>query len=220
MKLVSDELGRVVQLFVPDEIAPFGGIYLPELFELISKRFGFVKQSDIADALKIGAKFEIGQLKVGEKKINIKELAIHQDGIVVDTRNTDDSSIVVDEMFRWGKQTLGLRDLETKRPRRYLSFVVVDFDKPIDNALKGFEAIRRNLSNAYKSTYETDVSYDLYRVSLAVDSQSLPPQTATEFTIERRINVPHSKNRFFCTAPLPTKSHLVLLEEIEREFVG
>jgi len=218
MKLVSLEIGRVVQLFVADEVGPLAGLYVPELFQFVLARYGFVKHSDITEVLKTGAKFEQGQLKVGEKKINIKELSIHNDGIIVDTFNTDDSSIVVDDLFNSGKKIFGFRDPETKLPRRFVSHVVVDFNKPIDNALKGFEAIRRSLSSAYKNAYGTDVNYDLFRVSLAVDPQNVPPQTATEFIIERRINVPFSKNRFYCVAPLPTQTHLSLLETIEREF--
>lgn len=220
MKLVSIEIGRAIQLFAADEVGPIAGLYLPELFQFVSGRYGFIKHSDVTEASKTGAKFEQGQLKAGEKNINIKELSIHNDGIIVDTFNTDDSSTVVDDLFNSGKQTFRFRDPETKLPRRYVSHVVVDFNRPIDNALKGFEAIRRNLSSAYKNAYGADVIYDMSRIALAVDPQNVPQQTATEFIIERRVNVPHSKNRFYCVAPLPTQTHLALLETIEREFGG
>ena len=220
MKLVSIEVGRAVQLFVADEVGPLVGLYVPELFQFVLERYGFIKHSDITEVLKTGAKFEQGLLKVGEKKINIKELNIHNDGIIVDTFNTDDSSIVIDDLFNSGKKNFGFRDTETKIPRRYVSHVVVDFNKPIDKALKGFEAIRHNLNSAYKNAYGTDVIYDLFRFSLAVDPQNVPPQTGTEFIIERRINVPFSKNRFYCVAHLPTQTHLALLEVMEREFGG
>ena len=220
MKLVSDELGRVVQLFIADEIGPFGGIYIPDLYQLISERYGFVKQSDMAKVLEAGAKFEQGRLKVGEKNINIMDLTIFNDGIVINGRNTVDASAVMDDLLVWGKQAFGLREPETKITRRYISHVVVDFNKPIDNALRGFGAIRRTLSDSYKQVYGADVNYDLFRVSLTVDPQTIPPQTFTEFAIERRVGVPYSKNRFFSVAPLTTQAHLALLEVVEREFGG
>lgn len=220
MKFVSGELGRVVQLFVADEIGPFGGIYIPDLYQLISERYGFVKQSDMAKVLEAGAKFEQGRLKIGDKNINILELTIYNDGIIVNGRHTDDASIVMDDILVWGKKAFGLRDPETKIARKYVSHVVVDFNKPIDNALRGFDIIRRNLNDFYKQTYGTGVVYDLFRISLAIDPQAVPLHTFTEFGIERRVGVPYSKNRFFSVAPLTTKAHLSLLEVVEREFGG
>jgi len=43
MKLISTELGKVVQLFVLDEIRPLSGLNMPEFIRLIQERYGFAK---------------------------------------------------------------------------------------------------------------------------------------------------------------------------------
>lgn len=220
MKFVSDELGRTIQLYSVDEIGPIGGFHIEDLVAAVSERYGFVRRPDMKEAIQTGPKFGFGKLEAKGRQINIKELGFYTDGIIVDTPNTDDSSLVVDDVFEWLKNTFRFRDPETKIVRRYISHVVVDFDQPIDSALKGFETIRRVLSDAYKVAYGTAVTYDLFRIALTVDPQTLPQSAVTEFVIERRVNVPYSKNRFFSIAPLSTHAHLAFLEAIEREFCG
>jgi hypothetical protein len=49
MQLISTELGKVVQLFVPDEIRPLSGLNIPDFIRLIQERYGFAKVPELKE---------------------------------------------------------------------------------------------------------------------------------------------------------------------------
>jgi hypothetical protein len=97
MEILSIELGRSIQLVVPDEVRSTLGISLPEVARLLTERYGFAIPPDMADAQKSGLKFKEGRVISGNRMINIKELGIFNDGIIADTYNTSDSDFVIDD---------------------------------------------------------------------------------------------------------------------------
>ena len=215
MKVISIETGRVLQLFVPDEIKPSGGIYLPELIKLVTERYGFTKPATIEMTDKGGAKFEYGQLISGSRKVNLREVGIYNDGVIIVADNTTDADFATDDALMWARHAFNLREPDTKIPRRYTSQVVVEFEKPIDSALKAFDGVRRQLAETLKRSQGIDAKMDILKIGFNADPMSVPPLLNTEFLIERRLQQPYSKNRFFCTAQLRTEEHIKLLENFE-----
>jgi hypothetical protein len=216
MKIIATDTGRVVQLFVMEEIRPPSGIYMPALYQAISDRYGFVaRPQDFHVAMTTGAKFNHGRLITPNKTITISEIGIYNDGLIVDSMNTGNAEFILEDFILWTKNLLGLRDRITQIPRTYSSLVTVEFDRPIEDALRGVEVFTGSLNAALKHAYGWDLETNILRFGINADPQSVPPLRNTHFFIERRIGRPYSENRYQSGAPLRTEEHLELLETIE-----
>src|SRR5262249_10607800 len=197
MKLISTELGRVAQQFASDEVRPLGGLNLPEFIRLIHDRYGFVKAPDIKEVGQAGAKFQQGRLTIGNKTINITELAVFSDGVVVTSFHTDDAEFVLKDLLEWSKGMFGFRDPETEKPRIFESHVVIEFDRPIDAALRVFDPVRQEIAKLVEGTYGVKTPIGYHRIDL---SSPMKPQLEIgrpALAIERRIGFPFEANRFF-----------------------
>src|SRR5262249_33864561 len=126
MKLIPTELGKVVQLFVPDEIRPLSGLNMPDFIRLIEERYGFAKVPELKQVAECGAKFQTGRLKSGNKTINILELAVFNDGVVVNSFHTDEAEFVLEDFISWAKKTFNCRDAETEKLRTFESRLVIE----------------------------------------------------------------------------------------------
>jgi hypothetical protein len=219
MKIIATDTGRVVQLVVMEEIRPPSGIYMPALYQAVSDRYGFVaRPQDLNAAITSGAKFNHGRLITPNKTIMISEIGIYNDGVIIDSLNTNDAEIILEDFISWTKNLLGLRDEITKIPRTYSSLVTVEFDRPIETALRGTEILTGSLNTALKNAYGWDLETNILRFGINADPRSVPPLRNTHFFLERRIGRPYSENRYQSGAPLRTEEHLELLQTIETDL--
>lgn len=222
MKILSTEMGRVVQFFAPEEVRPTKGLYLPELVRLVGDRYGLAVLPVVADILKPGgtAIFRQGRLVSGDRTINITELVVHNDAIVVTTElNTSDADFVLQDVWAWAKQALGLREPTTKRLKFYESHLAVEFSAPIDDALVMFENVRKELHGALREIYNQDLPVNFNRITFSVDPivqvEAQLQLVRTELWIERKTGAPYSQHRYFSACGLPTNIHAHLLEQFE-----
>jgi hypothetical protein len=218
MRLISTEYGQSLQLIVMDEVRPLrGGTYLPDLISSIIQRYRFVSYpTDLAAAAQQGAKFQTGVIELAGIVIPITSLDIYNDGIIVTTRDTDDSDIVFDDFAGWAIQTFNLREPTTKIPRKHASNVVVDFDVSLGSFIRNFELISKLISSAFATA---GISHDMHvaRLSIGADpATSKLSQVQATLTIEPRGGQPFTSNRYFSGAPLRTQEHLALLSALER----
>jgi hypothetical protein len=216
MKLVSTDFGQVLQLMNMDEMRPLEGLYLPDFVKGLQQRYQFaVVPNDLLEALKTGAKFHLGKKTIGDRTIVIKELGVYNDGLLISTTNTGDSDALVDDCIKWAIDEFGLRPAQTIIPRQYTSTVVIDFEQSVDKVLGQIEIIKNLLSYSLKSRYEWSYPISLTGISFGIDPQLLPQDRNSRFSLEKRVGIPFSHNRYFSAAPLPTEEHLKLLEQIE-----
>ena len=169
----------------------------------------------MATAPQVGIKFENGEFTIDGAHVSIENLDIYNDGIVATARNTSDAEAILDDAIEWGMETFGLRRPEKMLPRTYTSWVVVDFEEPIAQLFSKFDNLRTLITKSFEETYKRTLDFQMQRIAFNVDPQLLPPYTQTDFAIDRRGGSPYSLNRFFCSAPLKTDSHIALLEGIE-----
>ncbi len=225
MKLVATEVSRLLLLIVMDEIRPLGGAFMPAIFRAIMSRYEFVVgPTDIADAIKNGAKFEHGRFVSAAGPIVINDIGIFNDGIVVGAPTTDYADAITDDLLGWATSTFGLRERTTLKPRTYTSNVVVEFDRAAERALGRFESLSRKMSAALAESRGWGCGVSVQRLAFQADPLTLPssmmPPTSTQFSIERRGGAPYAQNRFWCAAPLRTGEHLALLEAIEADLAS
>lgn len=221
MKVISNEFGQVLQLLVMDEVRPPGGVYVPDVYDEIQKRYQFaVKPTDLVEAEKSGAKFRVGQFKNKRLTVQIRELGIYNDGIIVQTRDTSSAEAVLEDFIEWAPKKFGLRNPQTKIPIQYATNVVVEFDPGTDKIIRSFEPIAKTYAAVLKANYEWDHSVRLTRFSFGVDPRDLPSQRNSLFFIERRAQQPYSGNRWFAGAPIKTEQLLEFLVMIEKASLG
>jgi hypothetical protein len=221
VKLISNEFGQVLQLIVMDEVRPPSGVYVPDVYEEIQKRYQFaVKPTDIVEAQKSGAKFQIGKLETKKGNLQIGELGIYNDGLVVNARDTKSAEAMTDDFLDWAIKQFDLRAPQTKIPRQYASSVVVEFDRATDRIIRSFEQISKAYSAVLKELYGWEHELHLTRFSFGIDPRNLPPQRNSLFFIERRTQQPYAGNRWFAGAPIKTETLLSLLETVEKAAWG
>lgn len=214
MKIISTEVGRVTQSFVPDEIRPVNGLNMPEFVRLIQERYGFAKVPTISEIVDLGAKFTTGRL-LGARTVNIAELIVFRDGIIVTTFNTDDAEFVMNDLISWSEKTFDARSAITIKPRIYLSNIVVEFEKSIDPALKIFDGFKQELQRSINDTYGTNLAVGNYRIDFSAPPKPLSEVGRPFFLIERRDDYPFEANRFYSSAALRTDAHVGLLRRLE-----
>lgn len=218
MRLVSIDVARTAQLFVPDEVKPRSGLHFSDLMGKIKDRYDFF---DIPQRQKNadGLKFESGRFEHSDTPINIAQLILYSDGVLVEAPTTDDANTVLDEFLPWLQNELDFGDVPTKLPRTYISGLVVDFDQRIDSSASIFEQINSMLRSLYHQYYDINQSVALNKLAFCAELPLPRTMVGPEFTIERRIDTKQEDNRFYSASPFPTQEHIRLLENFERSLV-
>lgn len=214
MKVIAESWGRVVQLYLEDEVRPNRQGYLPDVLHAVKERYAFLTHSTVEEAIN-GAKFQTGRLLVDGVAIGIEALEIYKDGIIASSRNTRDANLILEDAMEWGIETIGMKRPQTQIARTFSSCVVVDFEKPISAAINRFRDIQALLQQSYEDAYAKSINLEVSRIAFAADPKSVPPHTNTEYLFERRGSAPFSMERYFCAAPLQTDEHISLLEKLE-----
>ena len=217
MNIISVEIGRVVQLFAPDEMKPKHGSYRPDVVAAIANRYGFLQTPaiNVSGSNENNTTFSEGQFLRRGEKINIKDLTIYTDGVAIEANSTDTAEIVMEDFVEWTKEEFSVSEPKTKIPRSFISGLVVDFDAPIDPIFSTIRDLQKILSAQYEAIYGASINLGISKVSLGTDALVPKGMLNSEFTIERRSGEKYSLNRYFSGAPLPTNIHIEILETFE-----
>jgi hypothetical protein len=197
------------------ELNPRGSLILSSLIVGLAALYSFDLSPGEDDELDTdkGIVFERGAWE----DVAIEKLTIYSDGIIVDTRSsTTDSEKIFEESLEWASEAFGLTyqpEMVTKRI--YISEVVVRAEKPLNALNPGLEAFSREISKSFKTFTGIDVNHELSNVGFHYDASEMKTPIAP-FKFERLEDAPHSLNKYFSVAPLPTEEHLRLLEEFEK----
>ena len=125
-----------------------------------------------------------------------------------------------DEVFLKLKEILlsmGVREPVTPPIKFYRSTLVCDFDKSFDAVFAKYadliSAIQGKGGLPEAPIHGTGIAF-------AADPTTIPTAMATynptQFSINRKTDVPFSTNRFTCFANMATADHVAVLEQIER----
>src|ERR1700735_4275282 len=149
MKLVAHEEGRSLQLISADEIRPLkGGIFPIDALSKIVSKYRFVKYPNVYEP-NTTVKLEVGVTDIDLVTIPILALEIYADGILMSTRNTDDSDAVFNQFMQWSIDELGFREPMTIVSRKYVSRMVVDIDGEFENLARQFRTLGTLASSAF-----------------------------------------------------------------------
>jgi len=215
MKIISNETGKISQVFVADEIKPIAGTYPPELIRLISERYGFSSSPSVAELAAGKVPFKHGRLIAGNRKINVQSLSLHNDGLVIAASNTDDAEFVLQDALAWGAEKFGFREPQTPPQTFIENHAVVEFSGSPKSAINTFEKIRVLYEKLLEATYNRKIKAHFSRLGIGADQTEISPLMRPDFGIERRIGMPYSADRYFSVAPLRTDAHWDLLQAFD-----
>jgi len=215
MNVISHEYAQVAYLASPDEIKPVSGLYLPDLIAKISARYLFaMPPTDLAEAIKNGAKFATGRYMHDGRLISIQKLDVYRDGVIIGTNNTEDSDLIMNDIVNWMRGEFNFRVPLTSR-KRYVSQIVVDFEIEFEKHMGIAAAVAEMCAGEFKGVSEFDHVMQIGQFSVEIDPANMPQYVNTKFLFERRIGYTYNVSRYLCSAPLPTVSHMTLLQRIE-----
>lgn len=225
MKLLSIDMARVGAIVRLEELTPLESMYPPRISQAIAARYSFLEQpnwaalSELQD--KRGMEFRVGKFQSAHgNEVVIQDLIIAPFGVVANTYSTKDSEELLNDLFHWADEEYKTRFYEAQPRFFFLSQLVVQLDHPVLPLIQGFETITREISKAVAAAYGQEYPIDITTIAFDFDRTSAVEEMRqlAAFGIERQTGKPHIENRFFSVAPLPTESHIALLEQVESQL--
>ena len=221
MRIVSYDLAKATLLFSLEEAAPLGGVNTANIILGIADRYHFAKHPDLKtpreELGKIGLKFEDGFF-VGSQ-INVSEFNIFSDGIVVSAKTTDDAEYFIADILQFMRENHNFREFIEAPLTRFISQIVVEFSSKLASLIKDHNLIANLISSQLSSIYQESISLDFSRLDFEFDKiGTKSPLIVPRFVIERRPGVAFERERYYCFAPLRTRDHIRVLEEIENSI--
>jgi hypothetical protein len=217
MQLSAVVLARVFAFVETFDLAPRGGVYYPDLVEALVRRYRFQKFPQKIEEFDEGKGIEFLEGKDGEKVI--ERLVIWSTGLLLETRSsTDDSKDILERALSWGEKEFGLAYRPGMIKRwAYVSNVTFHSDLPLLASVSGpLQKLSLGTTNALAEAIGERLDYEPTVITLTHD-QLARKYGLAGFTIQRRVDAPFSDNKYFSEAPLPTQTHIHLLEAFEAD---
>lgn len=214
MKLLSVRSARSIWLMPFAYVNPRGQFLLPAA-EAIVQRYRFSKGPDLDALTTSPAKlnFDAGAFTALDGSAILVNLTVHEDGIVVETRNsTSESDRFVEDLMTWISKEYHLPTHGELNPKRlYVSELAVRFEKPPAVFSERFEKFRAALTVGNQLS-PAPRPMDLIQLNFGSDPASGAQST---LRIEREAGTPFNERRYYSYAQIQTEDHMRLLREFE-----
>ena len=215
MKVISQDGGLASLIFIADEVKPLKGYHLPKLLEAVAQRYNATKAPTLVEARGAGgAAFENCLFNASDKQIAIGRIDFHNDAIVVMTTDTDDSEIVLDDIFQWLKQEFQFRDPISTSIKRFQSDLVVSFDHDPSDSFSGIGSFIKHIQDEMMPR-NAHTKKDLQFAHITFATDPLISGPSPEFSVTHRFGVPWRYGLYFSKAHMRTQSHIRSLEMLD-----
>lgn len=191
-------------------------MFLPDVVRALVERYSFQKfpQSfEQTDEMK-GVEFHEG--KAGG--IVIQRLIIFNQLMQIETRaGTDESKNILEEMLLWAadKFKLNYKPSDIKH-FAYVSSLSFYSDAPLLVPVQPIANLAARTSELVSKIWGEPIHYDGLNIGVGHDPLARKFGMAS-FYITRRTEARFEEKKYFSEAPLPTRDHVRLLEEYEKE---
>lgn len=192
-----------------------GQMFIPDFVAGLKERHSFwvAPESPTHFNLDDGARFEMG--KHGE--LNIESLTIFRNGILVEAVcDTDALTDFVDELIQWAESDYSCRITDSAPVRQtHKSILEFQMESIFAENFDRFEKVSEQLNNCLGKQGMAETDFKLHGLTFSANSVTASPLIPSQFTIERRANIPREENFFFSDAPLRTAQHLEIISLFE-----
>ena len=215
MKLSAVLLARVIFFVESVELNPRGAAYYPDIVKGLVERYGFKKVPEKFEDFDEQKGVVLSSGKHGDRIID--RVTINNWGLTLDTTSsTQDSEELLTEALTWGAEHLRLRySPDMIKRKAYVSHVLFYSDVSLLSVNPALDVIAKRINKEVTDNLKLPYTFHPRGISLGIDpvEQRIPVQV---FSIERREGVAFSENKYWSGAPVPTDTHLALIEEFER----
>jgi hypothetical protein len=227
VKLISSNVGTVVQHISSDAVQPPQGLLQRDLVEFIAHRYRFAIKPNIPPNLEAQIPtllFRSGKFTDQTGEYVVIQIGQLQNGDAVTALSTDIAERILADLITGLSEGMGFRYDGVEFRRSYSSGLVVEFDIDLEDKIRAFGKIEKILARAIPRE-----NMPFKPKSLAFGYGEIGPMTQggdlnmlenMDFTLQRRTGAPYSANRYFSNMPLPTDRHLEVLQEIENSLKG
>lgn len=219
MKLLSVSLARLTALTETAEINPRNQVSVPQIVSAMVERYGFLKYPKMVEEydLSKGIVFGLGRVK----NINIERIELYFVGVVVETRSsTDDCEAVLEDLVQFVQQLVGIEYKPIRQPRKFfLSEVAFHSDLDLNGLNKAFASVLPKISTTVSGYAQEQFEFQTVAVLSSPDLANVKIGPSL-FRVDRLAGTPFQDNKYFSSAPLPTKDHLQVLEEFAKAFTA
>lgn len=201
-----------------DEIRSPLGYPLREAITKLNEAFLFFSgPTTIPTGPNEGFVFRQGSLIDGVVSVVIQQVIIYNAAIHVTVAGPSDGADRVFEKIAEILQSLGVRQPVTSPVQFYRSTIVCDLDKPIETLFANYRNIIEILQGKgclpEIKIHETGIAFSADPAELP---QNMVTYNPTLFTMNCRVDVGFSMNRYLCFANMKTDEHIEALTQIER----
>ncbi len=210
-----------------EEIAPPKGFNAREMVKEFVKRYQPAATPGIQQEIAVQFPafppfiFNSGTLESDGKRTSFNQLQVMPHIVGVQASTTDEADIVLADVITFLNDKFEFRINEKAISRRHFTVAVVEFDPKFSEAITKLKQIQVLIEGLLPDNGE---DHPVHFKKLAFGrfsphsepSQNWETMNQSDFSIEARVGVPLSQNRFFCSAPLATKTFLEALRSIER----
>jgi hypothetical protein len=163
--------------------------------------------------------FRQGRFEVRPKaSVEIGSLTLFNDGMVIDTiSTTENADLFATHLLESAARQFGLTyQPEMIRRRAYVSELIVTSDVALDSVNPRLGAFASRISQFAPDRPKLEFKLSGFSFWSEPNEQGIH----NVFTFEREIGKFSSEKRYNSRAPLPTRDHLNLLQELERAIIG
>lgn len=218
MQISAVLLARSIALFDVADLNPRGKVFFPNLVPLLVNRFSFQvypTKPEEFDASK-GIAFKTGYFE-GQA---IEELTVFNDGIKLDlTSSTEEAKTLLTNMLEWLEAEVGIvYSNQTIKRWAFLSQITFHSDINLDGIHSAFGLLCNEVSSQVNARTGMNLQYKANSITFSFERVN-SEISISNFIIERRAKTPFSENKYYSQAPLETRSHIRVLQELEENLV-
>jgi hypothetical protein len=220
MRFIGSMQGIAAYRKPPEEYQPETGMLPQDLVELVRVAYGFQSFPQLQPNAPMQATqdFQMGRFSTDRESYVINRLIMTIDGDIAIATRTEQADLFLDDLRRLLDKNLGYRLTVGAIRKRFVSNVVIEFDRGLETDLVKLSEIIDAINNSRPAER---LPFNIKRLSFG-EMDIFPPSTdplvlieMADFTIERRTGHPFEENRYFCSAPMTTGDHIRVLERIE-----
>ena len=213
MKVASIDFGQVT--WIVDLNLPTGRLYLPEALRKLVERYEFVHHPSIDQMLMDNFIPVFQHGRFGDSVI--RKFSMHNDGLIAESAaGTECADDFLDDLIKWMKTEYGMAILNINDDFRiYDSNLLVQLNIDIQSKISSLEFISNIINNNLKSYGINNENYLPSGFYLSTDAGESGKRPSARFVLERRIGKPFKSNLYVSSAPLKTRDHEQLLEQME-----
>jgi hypothetical protein len=224
VKVLSVNVARSVWLIRVPDLNP-GGKYILPFLDAIKGKYGFLQHTKPSETDPTQAKpvvFRHGnfQNRSGEQK----EIALNiwQDGLVADTQSsTDDSDFFLGNLLDWLTEEFGLTPYrELAMSKLYTSELWVHTEKKLVTLNPELQRLVDRINSMVREFSDKNLVFEMGAIGIWNDRTLAPNNFFSPFRFERAEVAAFAENRYYSAAPVGTRDHIMLLDELEQILAG